>query len=67
MGVAGPWQTSRAPEVGETDLVVVGATQRTAAGTQFLGQTTTEILRTCPATVVAVVLPTEAPSSPPGD
>jgi len=48
------------------DLVVVGATQRTAAETQFLGQTTTEILRSCGATVVAVVLPAPAaPSAPP--
>jgi nucleotide-binding universal stress UspA family protein len=43
------------------DLVVVGASQRTAVDTQFLGQMTTEILRRCPATVVAVVLPTEPP------
>jgi Kef-type K+ transport system membrane component KefB/nucleotide-binding universal stress UspA family protein len=44
------------------DLVVVGATQRSAAETQFLGQTTTRILRDCRATVVAVVLP--APDAP---
>ncbi|MGH9083931.1 MAG: cation:proton antiporter [Acidimicrobiales bacterium] len=43
------------------DLVVVGATQRAAADTQFLGHTTTEILHRCAATVVAVILP-EAPT-----
>ena len=53
-----------AQEVG-ADLVVVGASQRTAVETQFLGQTTTEILRRCPVTVVAVVLPTAVPAAPP--
>lgn len=42
------------------DLVVVGATRRAAADTQFLGQTTTQILLHCDATVIAVVLPEAA-------
>jgi hypothetical protein len=37
--------------------VVVGATRRTAADTQFLGQTTTQMLLRCDATVIAVILP----------
>jgi nucleotide-binding universal stress UspA family protein len=39
------------------DVVVVGATRRTAADTQFLGQTTTQMLLRCDATVIAVILP----------
>jgi nucleotide-binding universal stress UspA family protein len=45
------------------DLVVVGATRRAAADTQFLGQTTTQILLHCDATVIAVVLPEAVPAA----
>jgi Kef-type K+ transport system membrane component KefB/nucleotide-binding universal stress UspA family protein len=52
---------SLARDVG-ADLVVVGGTRRTAADTQFLGQTTTQILLRCDATVVAVIPPQPPPS-----
>lgn len=42
------------------DVVVVGGTRRTATDTPFLGQTTTQILLRCDATVVAVILPEPA-------
>lgn len=45
------------------DLVVVGATRRAAAETQFLGQTTTQILLHADATVIAVVLPEAVPAA----